>query len=465
MTSFLVKTGLFLGQASSDPHSFSRLTRMTLHRRLLLIFTAVVLTGLLGLGAFLYLQYRASTSLLSLLPKDQVRAYFHRLEIREIRSFSSTYVALSAIPDREGLFSLAILNDGWLLTPASDDATLEGLPAPLWNGRPVLRSFPTEIPTAQKGQALKDDEVFARLFSGIDTERWAWMSALPMDIPLKTDVILGGNQHGGVLIGIRSEKDVSVRYATKESPYTVPVFAGDSAVMQVPSSPNNGLCIGSADATTLPNLLATTTDPLLQQELLTQEIESLLGAEISLQYDLAPLLRRPTTACLAGEGNARTGLLLGEFTGGRTAWDSLALRLHDSFNARHAEGTVERRLVDDEYEYAIAKSTTTSSETTTRTEGGWAIRETVTGSGSGLFTARRGNRFLIATSQDWLHAGLNATPSAPSTFAGSIDMRAMTMTDLPVNLRILLPLFQGSTEVEWSVVTQNGITSVHLQAD
>ncbi len=423
---------------------------MTLHRRILLGFLAVFSLLIVGIGVFVSLQLRASTPLLSLLPENRVIAYFHGMELNQIRAFAPTYPVLSALPNATGEFSLAVIKDGngidaWIFTPVSEQFSVE-MKAEPWQGRSVYRSFPGEIPVAAKGESVKDGQEFSAL-SGMHAERWAWLTALPGDAELF------GTRMQHVMIDLWGNNDVSMRTASAgELPETT--------VLQIPDAQNGGVCIGTFGYRLAEMLLQNSvSDPALQGDILGQELSELLGADVSLQYDVRPLLTRPVTACLSGE----TGLWMGELTQGRRVWDTLSARLHDDVRASAAQGTVERKLVDNDYEYAVVKPATGTIETMKRTESGWAITETFTGSGTGLVTARKANRFLVATSKAWLDAGLKALPSGPAAYGGSLDLQTFDRSRLPAAVQAIAPLLSGNA-VSWTLAGQNGVMNLRIRA-
>lgn len=143
---------------------------------------------------------------------------------------------------------------------------------------------------------------------------------------------------------------------------------------------------------------------------LREALKSILGEDVSMPFDLAPLLAGPTTLQVgpALPGQDRPALLQGIGADDEDVSARIAL-LHDRFRAASPAIEERHRLLDTGRTFDDLRLDPTAIEDRRETVSGWEMRVTEHRGGRMLATALLGEQFIISTNADALLAVLHGT--------------------------------------------------------
>ncbi len=433
-----------------------------------------ILTGLLGsilvaaasIATFFIWQWQTRAPLASLLPAERTIAFFPRTTGVILRETFLPWVPEVRDVPAEGWMSLAIVEKpsggtAWVIAP-TEFTNAGDSPAEIrLRGKTVYISdgtTPDDIGIREGETPLSSSPSFLALTSETVTQDWGYVRTLPGgDADPRLLQIIGQSADGAVFER-RGEKDFILRYRVSNISGTPVRFAFPDTV------PPGTQCLGQATPELLLRQLVPDGDPLLTQSIRQRQIEKLLGADVSMQFDILPLLKRPAVACIRDVGGRRSVLLIGE-TENATAWEKITARLHDSFHDRASRGYVDRRTVEEKYAYAIVKDATTDLHTESRMENGWSTTVTPLTASGGLFTARLRNRFVLATSPELFASGLSPVlRPLDGVSAGTMDFGSLTPLALPPLLSPVRSLLPQQARLTWTfeIADDLGRLSIHL---
>lgn len=432
-------------------------------RQILIGFGSCIALLVVGAVGFLSLQ-QLRTPLMDLVPAERTIAFFEKTTLPRAKAVAGPrFPVLQDIPQTEGSFSLAIIKgengaQQWILSPELETTTLEGRELQRFRGKPVYVSDGASLETlsVREGEEpLSASAVFLALFSRTYSGEWAYFSEAPQEGGDARISSLLGEIHGDMLLEQKTDGGIAIHFADT-------ISKGSTERYSLPMVAEGGICVGVNSADQFFSLFSSQQDALLQQRIAAAAVENMLGTEVSLQYDLLPLLKRPSIGCGSTTTESKpAGLFLGEIND-RSLWDRLTAEWHASALANTAGGTIDRRLIDGKYTYEVLKNADASLETGQTNVNGWEVRSTAgTGSG-GLFTARKGLHVLVATSREWLNAGLTEPLAIVSgTSAGVLDPGTPLVA--PPALQPILSVFFGQKALVWSRNERGGIVTLTIQ--
>lgn len=140
----------------------------------------------------------------------------------------------------------------------------------------------------------------------------------------------------------------------------------------------------------------------MEQAVLRAKVRDLLGDDVSLQYDLLPLLDQSATLhqrAASGTGTITSFLL----EGNASAAELAALpRLHKSAASLLQKGTVVRTTFDEDTVATQVRADATSLEHTQERMGNWQVESTLAPGGTaGLVTGTSNRKFFITNNPQW----------------------------------------------------------------
>ena len=163
-----------------------------------------------------------------------------------------------------------------------------------------------------------------------------------------------------------------------------------------------------------------TPDQELRAALFQNEVEHLLGNDVNLRFELLPLLQKPSSLELVIASGSIVQFDL-EGTMRNSEFLKLTIeRLHKSVRTLLTNTAIERRNFEQGFSALIARVSDKAVVTQTKDSNGWQTVETLTASGTGLFTARWDDRFIISNDSEHFHSQisglvphLSGIPSSP----------------------------------------------------
>jgi hypothetical protein len=253
-------------------------------------------------------------------------------------------------------------------------------------------------------QPLSSDVTFSTLKTHASTEtEWAFLSAslFPQGASLFADVLkalLVAKSSGVALWYI--DNDISVRHISdaliaKKAPTTIPEMPDSFAVFAFGN--------GQASFRSLQQSLQK--DDAIVLEGLLQEAVHTYGKNISLQYDILPLLKEPSSVQLSASGGVLNILLSGSMQETKSL-HSILDRLHAEYERTLPSSKITKRVLDKRFSSIDIRHDPTMIERNQRAEEGWLVRSTsLAGSHKEMVTATQSNAFIIGTTRaDVAHA-------------------------------------------------------------
>ncbi len=229
----------------------------------------------------------------------------------------------------------------------------------------------------------------------------------------------------------------------------------------VPSlSPAPAFSVTGDDIVGFVQMLPTTDDARLRSAQLAATIRTLAGDNVSMEFDILPLLAGPASLHLlpaSGSDTHMDALLEGQMSD-RELLARTVDRLHSGMTGSPSQTKIIPRL-DPEDGTVVGKSVVTETEdivTADETWNGWQLRATSLGE-HGIYTAVRGGMFVISTRKDWLEQRLMGTtpsaavPGSPAR-AGVVDLSLLRSLphDSSSLTSLLLDILPPSGQIRWS---------------
>lgn len=199
-------------------------------------------------------------------------------------------------------------------------------------------------------------------------------------------------------------------------------------------------------------------------------IKNVLGEDVSLRYDLFPLLQKPSTLHARIDQGSFTFLLMGQAQGSAVLSATLK-RIEESAAATFASASEIRREYDQKQVGSSLQFDTEQVERTEETHAGWTVHSIKEKNGDHFFAiARKGNRFLLTTRPEWLSQIVTGDGSSRPVLPLSVPLRASGMIDssilpletLPLSRFFPLPL---SGRYRWSFGTTDTVASITVEEE
>ncbi len=351
---------------------------------LILLGVGIVVTG--AVGAF-FLIHRTPLPA-EVLPADEVVSYWHATD-RDAVQKEASFARRAELPQLRPGFDLAVLRNGWIVFPsvpgeiagarrtgdglsyvASDDgaaALLEGS-APRLSNDPAFRAltggFAPDLPL-----------LFSRVSATPGTTAAEWML---------------GNPTATLFTQQGARSTVRLYVSAGDAPWAAPL-----PVPVLDPPPAMSLTM-SAPAETVTRYLASLPpqERTLKAAMLATGLQRMLGSDVSLEFDLFPLLQsRATLAMGTASGGTVPWVLEGEARGAGV--EKLLRDFHASAGGA-GRGSVSVRQFEDGVTVPQVSAGGASGLRETE-QGGWTVLTSPQ-----LITALRGDRFVVSNSSAWM---------------------------------------------------------------
>ena len=424
---------------------------------LLLLGVDIVLTG--AVGAFLMIKRVPTVP--EMLPAMAVAQYMHAIdavppEITSIRS--------GDLPPTTVSFDLAVVQSpsgavAWILFPGATDPVM----AQAQETKGGLRFIASDPVTAllledDATPRLKDDDAFRALTNGIAPDTAFLFSRItPPATGTAASWVLASAIPSAVLTLTKGNR-TSVRLygQTGDTPWAAPL-----PVTVLDPAPAVSLALSAPDKTLNAYLASLPAqERLLRETTLRTAMRSWFGDDVSLQYDLLPLLQSRMLLTLGtASGGTTLFLLEGEARGAGVA--ARLDRIRTSAESVAGTGPVTVRQFEEDVSIPQIAGGNGQNGNTTTDEHGWTVQ-----TGAGLITAVRGDRFMLSNTRKWMTQRLDpATPTEPLPMSNGRFLAGGTVTqgttplfswndpDVMALTGPLPPLFRWAVE-QWGQVRQ-----------
>ncbi len=422
-----------------------------------------VLFSLLGLvivaggvvGAIVSL--RLPTDLAEKLPAPSVLLFWEDASREDLAPFVARFSELASLPTTtlptRGALVTTPGGTAWLLVPNSSDPAARDARLAPGADMPLFASSPEALALLGEGPSRLADDVDFRTLRGAG-------------VFLRTTGMAPGSSALTRLLAIFGA-DTAPAFAVRHMADGFSVVwtqAGDlpsfAAAAYPALSPAPEFTISAGDlGRTLQELPSG--DEALRVAQLSSHLATQVGGNASWTYDILPLLRDHATLHMRPDGETGGTYLLAEGTADALTVERTLGRLHEGAATQQRVATVVERTYEGG---TVGRSVTAggaNTETVTRTQGGWEIKGTSHGGSHGLFTARKGGKFLASTDEGWLHQHLASDTASTQSPAGKGALLAGGHADAAF-LRssaedslsapgLMLPLLPEGGGVRWSV--------------
>lgn len=145
--------------------------------------------------------------------------------------------------------------------------------------------------------------------------------------------------------------------------------------------------------------------------------EATFGRDVSLAYDLLPLLHAPATLSLTAEsGRIISFFVEGSVGDAQTLHDRLT-RLHGSIRSRLAQIQIERKNFEQGFSALVVRDAPLSARESVEEINGWDVRSTIGADGTGLVSASSDHRYALGSERNFVEGFLkrHATPALAIT--------------------------------------------------
>ncbi|ALM10102.1 MAG TPA: hypothetical protein DEB30_04010 [Candidatus Peribacter riflensis] len=448
----------------------------------LLRATVITFLALLG-GALLVSAFTVIiTSLKSytltptdLLPAKGTVLLFSAIDDVEVRRYEDWLPILRSLPSAEVPRTIAVIalpDAGNVVVlfarrPVPPDALPTG---ERWTQRDlgpltVAASSPEIFPLLQQSeQSLSASQAFRQLSRGeMEKQSWIFVSRLLLPPPvsfadtLMETVLFRGTTHIGLFPGSGSGMTIRLFPASVER-RSLPLPA-------LPATPQTSFSIALARPESSIRMLR---DGLSQNERAVFEtniltfLQQTFGDDISMEYDVLPLLAKPARLTFARTASGTSALLLQ----GQAADADLRLtRLHEAFRGSRTTASVVIRVFENgRYTFRNVRDDSHLLTEERFAVGEWQVHTTVHATQEAFCSALRGTTFILATDCSVLTLALTLPPdqTEPAALAAGILSRSPSSA-LPSLLGTHSPLLPPqAAPLRWSLTRQGDILTLTL---
>ncbi len=454
------------------------------HRRHLLL--SILGMAVLATGIFLpFFLLSQPPQLETLLPAQETIGFWTNATAADLEKGKTLFPGLSSLPSFTVPMDVAVINPAqglqfWAATPSRKDDTKNFHGNALLGHLPLLLSAADNVTWLQQKELklaafppyrallAHTDAAVPRLYlrggGALETGNGITMRLLRSLAPGKALASLAGSMDGASVLRLYGENWAS------------PSSSIAASVALLTPSPDGIVSIGAPQDAWQKFLSSfPASDQQITQALLTGQIRPILGKDVSVQFDLLPLLANPATVQWKNVTNG-TMLFLAQGSMDDAALRQQKLsRIAQSATAMQRGGLVENRQFDEHFSARVLTSTGGNLHMTESDVNGWHVESILHGSG-GLQIATQGNRFMLTNLSAWLQqameaerpfAGSGVLLSLPAQAgrreaAGVLPVSLLGVNDNPLLRPALLPM-QGT--IRWSVAQEGKIVSIVTEKD
>lgn len=401
--------------------------RPSLHLQRIIGSLALLAFLLTIVGVWLFAKETRPTGS-DLLPRTHTLAYVRNVDDATLRHLLPLFPALSTVSlpsDMQADLAIVQYTGGaaaqWMVFGYATDPDQ---PIVITTSSPQIRSL---LSTQQTGDSLSKTPAFRALASLSSSEHpWAFLQfpllRLPKDLPLAL-------QTPSSPLSLSWKKNTVIFSGISSTPLP-------SRTLQTHARIPTAGAVFTAHAADLQWLLSflehalTPSQRMIAQSLLKEQVRTIFGSNVSMRYDLFPLLAHEASLRLQETGSGTLRFLLeGSLTpDARTTLEALPTALrHQHIVTEH----IQKTLGDDlSFETMALRENPPALE---RTELGWDIASPLTTPHGMLQRATRSARFLLGTDTEGFLAALRIVPPPHS----STQILAEGTFDLPGFLSLL----------------------------
>jgi len=434
--------------------------------------------AVISIGSLLLFFLRTAEGSWSYLPEKETVALFHTLSPERRTALEQSFPILRAVPPSQAPIDIAILilpdgTLGWASfrkeapLPASD--------------RDKEGSFTVAASSQPVRSLIKHDAGRLggnRHFLALTTRLDPTLSFVALDLRLLAPIPTTLDR--ALLDSLPSP----LALAAWDGSGTILRFAGPAgkfggAAPDLPSlSPTPIVSIASADALMWNNPIVSAIPAeqrTILQGLLSPQLATLLGQDISLPYDLAPLLAAPMTVSWTRTASGALHFLVQGNAPASVLRDKLDM-IHRSFRSGLPSFDIAHRTLTNGFAATTIGEDASGVADETRTEGAWTVRKTARQEGgASLISAVAGERFVLGNDDAWIAQALGTPAASPLPrftatpfFGGATDRDAFLgfFRDLlPSSLvqNILFALGPAGDRLLWSAEQTHGVLTITLQ--
>lgn len=329
----------------------------------------------------------------------------------------------------------------------------------------------------QSGKALSSDARFRLLASRLPRNT-SWLFLRKQVIPLPktpTDIALFG-----ALIGTTAEAMGISRIENGWMANIYDTHVSDlrwNAPTTVPYMENPILILSTANASaaiqeTLSALPANTSAIL--EGLIAKRMADFFGTALSMEYDIRPLLERPTSVQLSSSGGGVQFLLTGSMDIGSDLTASMA-RLHDIYDDTLPTAHVIRRTPDPRFPSSDVRDDPALIRQSEEILQEWTVHDTSSENGRVFVTAVRGSQYMMSNDLSSVRRAITMPvqqPNFPETGTQGTAFVAGGQANMPALERLIRTILPDApfTELplrdtmQWSIERSGKLRSVVLKA-
>lgn len=186
-----------------------------------------------------------------------------------------------------------------------------------------------------------------------------------------------------------------------------------------------------------------------------------LGSNVSFDYDILPLVTKPSVLQAATMSGSTTLLLSGSMDD-KTTLNEILERMHESYGKTLTTTRVTKRVLDKRFTTVDLRHDDSMIETAYEPVGDWAVVSTTeVKSATGLFTATQGNMFMVAQRKDVLLSALNARDTLQPPYTA--DTGTLTAV-FESKQGVLTDLLSINEAISFASIWRNGLSEWVLQS-
>ncbi len=350
-------------------------------------------------------------SLEAMLPGKDVIALFSNVTREDLRGWNDRFPELKDVPVFDGRLELGIVeinegSRGWILSSPMKDVPLPNTNGN-YRGQDVLLSRP-DVMGRMTGSSprLRDLESFHALQRGVSPAEALVYLTMTADratglLPSPLRPFLHAS--GSILLSTEgSTVRLRLLGMTTKSEGTIA-----ATIPPLTPEPDMTLSLAAPQQMLEQELSAFPgNDRVIRKAQLSKKIQEALGGEWSMDYDILPLLEKPSTLSLrSGTGAIPSFVFRGTMSDLKNGRRQLSA-FHENAQGQLSGTAVTRRAFDRGFTSAIIGSAPSQVQKKAYSLLGWTVQETVRGDGRVLLTAARGRDFVIANEKGWFESVL-----------------------------------------------------------
>jgi hypothetical protein len=445
---------------------------LTWKRRTLLLVGALAVIGAGIVVPVLFLQ-APPEDLARLVPAARTVAYFRQTSVANARRYAGLFPELSTLPPLSFDVTLAVLatapdQRSWVLAPA-DPKDAAALQSNLTVGTHRLIASSAGIAGLLDGshEPLSSSSLY-RSLAGRVSAGAVYLPFVPPEPLLNglTLEFLHAADARAMIIRPRVGGGGDILLATGSGTLRPPLSSA-----QVPAlSPAADLLVTTGDAGALlqASFALRNVDPRLTLATLSADATQALGPDVSMQYDILPLLHGPSL--LARDDARKSFLLAGEAADEKTLIAVLD-RIRASALQTLGAGAVEHTQFDEQFSTTLIREDAGHVRQKEEDLGGWDVRSVgqKTGSG-GIFLARHGRKFALSNSRSWTEQYVASAPDplpngGRAWLGGRIVMTQAFSWISSADAALLRSALDIPTDGRflWSVAAGDGLTTLMIR--